>query len=358
MDTSTNEDWDDIREPEPVAKKPLVTRRGLLALGSTLAVGGASGGLLAGKTRAPELSAKGLRKVKLAWNPVSLCLSPALAAQEFGIYEKHGLDVELVNYGGTSDLLLEAMSTGKAEFGVSMILRWIKPMEQGFDVKFIGGTHGGCSRIAGSRSLGIEPGDPKSLRGKVIGVSDIRGSARNTFTVLLKAHGLNPFTDVEWKSFPPAMLGEAVKRREVHAIAESDPVLYMLQKQSGGDLVEVMTNLSHPWEDRVCCVLAVRGDYLRENRETSKALALALQSAASICNENPEAVAKVFQPHAKAPLEDLIAVLKSQTHDEATVGQGLWDDVFLYTKELLDVGIMSPKTKPVEFTNRIVDVLA
>ena len=41
----------------------------------------------------------------------------------------------LVNYAGSTDQLLEAIATGKADAGVGMALRWLKPLEQGFDVK-------------------------------------------------------------------------------------------------------------------------------------------------------------------------------------------------------------------------------
>ena len=34
-----------------------------------------------------------------------------------GIFQKHNLDVELVNYSGSTDQLLEAIATGKARCG-------------------------------------------------------------------------------------------------------------------------------------------------------------------------------------------------------------------------------------------------
>lgn len=344
---------DDIVEPPPPAKSPLFTRRRLLAGGATLAAAGLAGSLLRGTKRA-EYTANGLRKLRLAWNANAICLSPALFAKEYGIYEKHGLDVELVNFAGSTDNLLEAISTGKADAGVGMILRWIKALEQGFDVKLIAGTHGGCARMAGSRKAGVTD-DPRSLRGKTIGLSEVTGASRNTFAILLKAHGVDPEREVTWRAYPQPLLGEAIRKGEVQAIADQDPILHIMQQQSDGDLVEVLTNLTKPWENRVCCVVGVSGTLLREDRRAAKALADSLVAAASLCNDNPEAVAKVYLPYAKSSIEDIVWVLKSQTHDRHPVSLDLRGDIELYARELLDVGVLKSSTVASEFAQRVVD---
>ncbi len=346
---------DDIVEPEPKPAKPWLSRRELIGGGSLLAAGALGYGLW-GRSPVETHTASGLRKIRLAWNANAICLSPALVAKELGIYERHGLEVELLNFAGSTDQLLEAISTGKAEAGVGMIMRWIKPLEQGFDVKLIGGTHGGCIRMAGSRRAGIT-NDPRSLRGKTVGLSEISGSGRNTFAVLLKAHGIDPNTEVEWRAYPQPLLGEAIRKGEVQAIADSDPILYLMQKQSDGDLVEVMTNLTKPWDNRVCCVLGASGEFVRSDRTAAKMLAMSLVSAAQLCDENPEQVARIFAPYAKASVEDIVWVLKSQTHDRHPVGKDLHGDIKLYADELRDVGVMKANTDGRIFADRVVDDL-
>ena len=85
------------------------------------------------------------RKLKLSWNAGAVCLAPLPVAIDHGFFAKQNLDVELVNYSGSTDQLLEAIATGKTDAGLGMALRWLKPLEQGFDVKIAAGTHGGCS---------------------------------------------------------------------------------------------------------------------------------------------------------------------------------------------------------------------
>jgi NitT/TauT family transport system substrate-binding protein len=97
-------------------------------------------------------------------------------------------------------------------------------------VRLLAGTHGGCIRMSGSRCAGVTP-DPLSLKGKTIGLAEITGASRNAFAVLLKYHGLDPDRDVEWRQFPQALLGEALRKGEVQAIADSDPVLFLEERQ-------------------------------------------------------------------------------------------------------------------------------
>ena len=58
-------------------------------------------------------------------------------------------------FGGSTDQLLEVIATGKADAGVGMALRWLKPLEQGFDVRITTAIHGGCMRLLASKASGI-----------------------------------------------------------------------------------------------------------------------------------------------------------------------------------------------------------
>ena len=155
-----------------------------------------------------------------------MCLAPVVIAHGQGFFKKHNLDVELVNFGNSTEVLLEAIATGKADAGVGMALRWLKALEQGFDVKLTAGTHGGCLRL-----LSAVNGDVhklEDLKGKTIGVTDMASPDRNFFSILLKKHGIDPVRDVDWRLFPADLLGTALERGEVQAISGSDPFMYRL----------------------------------------------------------------------------------------------------------------------------------
>src|ERR1700733_1344227 len=111
-----------------------------------------------------------LKKISFAWNAGAPCLLAVTVAKDKGIFAKHGLDVELVNYSGSTDQLLETLATGKADAAVGMALRWLKPLEQGFDVKIVAGLHGGCLRLLVPAGSSIK--ELKDLKGKSIATSD------------------------------------------------------------------------------------------------------------------------------------------------------------------------------------------
>jgi NitT/TauT family transport system substrate-binding protein len=42
---------------------------------------------------------------------------------------------------------IQALATNKADIGAGLILDWLKPLEQGLDVKLIVDSHGGSQRL-------------------------------------------------------------------------------------------------------------------------------------------------------------------------------------------------------------------
>jgi NitT/TauT family transport system substrate-binding protein len=132
---------DDV-QPASNARRAWLRRAGWSA--GAVALGGVGLGLGGLPARADDGA---LKKLKLSWNAGAICTAPVPVAVKQGFFAKHGLDVELINFAGSTDQLLEAIATGKSDAGVGMALRWIKPLEQGFDVKLTAGIHGGCMRL-------------------------------------------------------------------------------------------------------------------------------------------------------------------------------------------------------------------
>ena len=165
------------------------------------------------------------RKLKLSWNAGAVCLAPLPVAIDHGIFQKHNLDVELVNYSGSTDQLLEAIATGKSDAGLGMALRWLKPLEQGFDVKIAAGTHGGCMRVLSRANSGLDK--LADLKGKIVGVGDLGGPDKNFFSIQLSKQGIDPIKDVDWRVYPGNLLQLAVEKGEVPAFLASDPFAYL-----------------------------------------------------------------------------------------------------------------------------------
>ena len=295
------------------------------------------------------------RRLTLAWNATSICTTAAPVAKERGVFARHNLDVDFINYGGSTEQLLEAIATGKADAGIGMALRWLKPIEQGFDVRITAGVHGGCIRLLGSKSAKIET--LESMRGRAIGISDQASPAKNFVSIALMKKGIDPIKDVEWRQYPVEVLPLAVDKGEVDAIADNDPRTYLWLKR--GNLNEVVNNLAGEFAERTCCLLAVRGSLVREERTVAAALTRSILEAGDLISRNPTDAAAVYAGYGgRGSLDDLAAMLQSHTHHNHPVGAALKKQISAYTEELKLVHVIKPGVDSARFAERIfADVL-
>src|SRR5215470_1139107 len=296
------------------------------------------------------------RQLKLAWNAIAACTVAAAVAKERGIFAKNNLDVEFVNFGTTTDQLLEAIATGKSDAGLGLALRWLKPLEQGFDVRITTGVHGGCIRFLGSKAANIN--SLESLRGKSIGISDQASPAKNFFSIFFAKNGIDPAQEVEWRQYPANLLALAVDKGEVQALAEIDPLPYLWLKD--GKLNEIATNLSGEFADRTCCILAIRGSLIRSELPVAAALTRSILEGADRVASDPADAATVYAGYGgKGSAEDLTAMYRSHTHHNHPVGAALKKQLQLYTDELKGVNVIKKSTDSTKFAERIyLDVLS
>jgi NitT/TauT family transport system substrate-binding protein len=297
-------------------------------------------------------SAQPLKKLTFAWNQSAFCLTPIVVAKDLGFFEKNGLDINFVNYAGSTDELLQTLSTGKADAAVGMIHRWLKPLEAGFDVKIVSSVHGGCVRLVGSAKAGVST--LAALKGKTIGVSDLAAPGKHFFAILLAKHGIDPDRDVSWRQYPADLLGIAVDKGEIQAIADGDPNLYLLEQQKPGVYTHLASNLSDEYGHKVCCVIGVRGSLVRDDRPTTAALARALIQATDYTHENPNESAKIFAkytPQFKA--EDLQKLYATLTYDHHPTNVDLQQELAFYADDFKRIGVLKKTTDSQRFAQAI-----
>ena len=296
------------------------------------------------------------RKLKLSWNAGAVCLVPLPVAIDHGIFKKHNLDVELVNYSGSTDQLLEAIATGKSDAGLGMALRWLKPLEQGFDVKIAAGTHGGCMRVLSRTNSGIDK--LADLKGKIVGVGDLGGPDKNFFSVQLFKQGIDPNKDVDWRVYPGNLLQLAVEKGEVQAFLASDPIAYIWLKDSA--YKEVASNLDGEYK---------RHDLLhrwsaRQPRTRGAAGGAGADPGRAGCGdvhlaESGQARRSSFRPMRprRASPADLQAMVRYHTHHHHPTGDPLKRELKAYADDLKLVSVFKPSTDTAKFAERIyVDV--
>ena len=94
------------------------------------------------------------------------CEAPIFSAVENGYFKEEGLDVELVKCEWSK--YKDVLALGGYDITHHLIMYFLKPIEQGLDVKMTGGIHTGCLRVQSAANGDIHTA--KDLRGKRIGV--------------------------------------------------------------------------------------------------------------------------------------------------------------------------------------------
>ncbi|WP_213991779.1 ABC transporter substrate-binding protein [Sodalis sp. dw_96] len=338
----------------------IITRRHFLqsaGLLSGAALGGGLFGALSPAYGAPASVAPGaLKTVRIAWHQEGICQAPISVAYKQGFFKKYGLQVETVNF--TDDNTpLEALSTGQAEAGIGMALRWLKPLEQGFDVVLTVGTHGGCMRLLAPKNGNIT--QVRDIVGKSVAISDPASPVRNFFAIQLAKQGFNPDKDVNWVQYPEHLAGEALRKGQVQAIAANDPQAWLIRERDG--LREVATNLSGEYHDKTCCVLALSGALVRNDPKTARAITLAVIDAQQWAVDHPDETARIYAPYLPSvvTVSQVKAILSEHTHGHHTSGAQLRSELTSYVNDLKTIHVIRPETDTAKFIAKTVpDILS
>ncbi len=295
------------------------------------------------------------RKIKLATNLNAVCLAPVAVADSQGFFREHNLEVEFVNFGHSTEVLLESLATGKADAATGMALRWLKALEQGFDVKLTAGTHGGCLRLV---TLDDGPRSLEALKGGTIGVTDMASADKNFFSLILKRHGVDPARDVTWRVYPVDLLEVALQKGEIQAASGSDPMMYRVKAQAG--FRELSTNLVDDYANLSCCVVGVAGNLARKEKPVAAALTHAILQAHAWAAAHPEEVAEEFLRFAvNTSAEEVRAILGEHTHGHYSLGDAFVKEIAVYARDLKAIDVLRPRTDPLQFAESIhADVFA
>ena len=219
-------------------------------LGAAGAIGLAS--TLGGVATPTIVRSAELRKVRLGWAQPAACHAPLAYAAKTGIFAKHGVDVELVDFlANGDDALTKFIASGKIDVGAGFLLGWLKPLDEGLDVRLISGMHAGCTRLLVNRNSTVK--QLEDLRGKTIAVAQENGSAQQIFSVSLVKLGIDPAKDVTWKVFPDNLLAAVVQRGDADALAHLDPQTYGWIKDDR--LVQIADNQTGAYENISCCTI-------------------------------------------------------------------------------------------------------
>src|SRR5688500_8381977 len=267
------------------------------------------------------------------------CEAPIFTAVEKGYFKEEGLDVSLVKceWANYKDVL----ALGGYDITHHLVMYFLKPIEQGLDVKFTGGIHRGCLRVQAATKGNIRT--VQDLRGKRIGVPGMGTPPFIFANRVLGANGIDPSKEITWVVFPAGELGLALDKGEVDAVADSEPIGSLLLAQ--GKVRNIADQAADaPYSDEYCCAVLVNGKFLARNPKASAAATRALLKAAKWVEANPKAAAKLsVEAKYLASTVDMNTVAISHLRYVPSVS-GAEVAVKLASAEMITAGMLSPTT--------------
>src|SRR5678815_459402 len=152
-------------------------------------VGAVLAGFLVGGCDKGDNLPAGVESMKVRVGYIGLtCEAPIFTAVEKGFFKEEGLEVSLVKCDWKN--YKDVLALGGYDVTHHLIMYFLKPLEQGLDVKITGGIHRGCLRVQAAVNGPIR--SVKDLRGKRIGVPGMGTPPFIFANRVLGANGIDP----------------------------------------------------------------------------------------------------------------------------------------------------------------------
>ncbi len=314
---------------------------GALTLGATgCGEKSASDEATPGQTAGSSDTSKELKKIKVGYFG-NTCEAPVYAAYEKGFFKEEGLSVELIK--GDAGTLKDGLATNKIDITDGLLNQWLKPIEQGLNVKFTAGLHTGCIQV-------LVPADStiksfKELKGKTVGVPALGGGPMILVSRLVAKEGIDSKNDIEWKVYPNAELPLALEKGEVDVISVADPFAE-LQVIEGKAKSIYNSASDSPFKDEYCCLIVVNGTLIEKDPDTAAAATRAIMKGANWVNSNQKEIAKIEVDKKYVPGDEDVNAKVLATYNYQPSVEGGQSAVINGSKEMKEIGVLDKDTDP------------
>src|SRR6266498_1909156 len=241
--------------------------------------------LVAGCNKNPSSTARNSNKVRVGFIGLT-CEAPIYVAYEKGFFKEEGLEPELVKCNWAT--YKDALALGSYDITHHLVMYFLKPIEQGLDVRFLAGIHRGCLRVQAGVKTNIHT--IQDLKGKRIGVPGMGTPPFVFANRVLGTNGIDPAKDITWKVFPAGELGLAIDKGEVDAVCNAEPIGSLLIAQ--GKVRNIADQIvDEPYASEYCCEVIASGKWVDANPDTAARATRALLKGAKWVETNPRTAA-------------------------------------------------------------------
>src|SRR5437899_7202791 len=217
------------------------------------------------------------------------CEAPIYYAYEKGIFKEEGLEPELVKCSWAN--YKDNLALGSYDITHHLVMYFLKPIEQGLDVRFLGGVHTGCLRVQTGVNSPIHK--IQDLKGKSIGVPGMGTPPFVFANSVFGTHDVDAGKDITWKVYPAGELGLALKKGEVDAVADAEPIGTLLIAQGIARNVEGMYEATDmPYANEYSCEIIGDGKWIDANPDSEARATRAILRGEKWEQDNQQAAAQ------------------------------------------------------------------
>ena len=308
---------------ETMIPKRLVVSAALIAL------------LLAGSNHCVTAESK---KVRIGYIGLT-CEAPIFTAYEKGFFKEEGLEPELVKCAWAN--YKDNLALGSYDITHHLVMYFLKPIEQGLDVRFLAGIHRGCLRVQAGVKTNIQT--IEDLKGKRIGVPGMGTPPFVFANRVFGTRGINPAKDITWKVFPAGELGLAIDKGEVDAVCNAEPIGSLLIAE--GKVRNIADQMMDaPYKDEYCCEVIANGKWVDANPDTAARATRALLKGAKWVETNPKAAAVMaVEKKYLASTAELNTTALARLRYIPSVQRAV-DSLYTAAKEMKVAKMLSPET--------------
>ncbi len=296
--------------------------------------------LLSGCSKNSTVKVVNSKHVKIGFIGLT-CEAPIYTAYEKGFFKDEGLEPELVKCSWAN--YKDNLALGSYDITHHLVMYFLKPIEQGLDVRFLGGVHTGCLRVQTGVNTPIHK--IQDLKGKRIGVPGMGTPPFVFANRVFGTHGVDASTEIQWKVFPAGELGLALKKGEVDAVADAEPIGTLLIAQGIARNVEGMDEATDmPYAKEYCCEIIANGKWIDANPDSAARATRAILRGAVWVQQNPKAAAQlaVDKKYLASTVELNTVALSRLTYiPSVSIAE---QTLYTAAKEMREAKMLSPET--------------
>ena len=214
---------------------------------------------------------------------------------------KHGLDVDLIQMGGNSSLMIDAVVSGNAVFGLPGVITVLQAIRAGADLMVLGSFSNNqiaavISKTAMAKTGLTEkspvPDKIKAMKGMTIGTNPQGATYTQMFEGYLKKYGLDPTKDVRMAYISDTMaLVSGIDQGRYDAIVSASSIVEQAVSLGSANMWFAGGTGEIPGsETEMVAVVVARRETVEKQPDLVKAFLASMQDELTALNTNREAM--------------------------------------------------------------------